>query len=303
MKEILSKLLESDLLTPESREQITEAFDLSMQQLIESKTAEIQATLVEQFQADREVLINRVEEFLNTNLASELNELKEDIAVANSAADDLAVAHAAALVESRKELATVMNTQLDALVEHLDSFLEERMCEEFIELKEDIEEARKASFGKNLFEAYAKEFAQFKQADGQSVESKNAQLENQVNELRESLAQAELSAAAVLRENKMNEVLSALSGAKREQMAILLQSTPVEKLTEAYARFIPRVLKSLAASDEVAVVTESVETEKPQGRIFTGNKEASVSATKPVINESVEAEMAELRRMAGIPAQ
>lgn len=265
MHEILKKLLENQILSEETKTEITEAWDVAVQRFTEDKSAEIRTELVEQFVQERDMLAEKVQAFVEERFAAEVAELKEDIEKYR----DLEADYAEKLVEEKKQIAVKLAEEIDMLVDKLDSFLEERIAAEMSELQEDLQEAQKASLGKKIFEAFKSEFAEYAKTDEKALEGQVARLEDQIASLKESLSKAEQDRVDALRESKMDQILSPLSGVKREQMAILLSNVATEKLEESYKIYIGKVLKE-EKQEEKQTIVESV-TDKKQTVVSTGD--------------------------------
>ena len=82
MKEMLQKLLEAEILTPDTQAELLEAFE---SQLADAKAAaeaevaaDVRAELTEAFVAEKERLVEAVDAKLSEMFGSEVDELKED---------------------------------------------------------------------------------------------------------------------------------------------------------------------------------------------------------------------------------
>jgi hypothetical protein len=238
MDEILKKLLESELLSEETKVQIQEQFESAVKSMKEELALEVRAELVEQYTKDREALVENVEGKVEEFLKAELAELNEDIA----AFRDLEVEHAAKLVEEKKALAEKLGEELDQIVDKIDTFLEYRIEEEMVELKEDLEVVKQNSFGRKIFESFMSEFNR-SFVDEESIFKKMSVLEDKLQDAESRLFEAEQAEKKANRVKKLDEVLAPLTGVKREQMALILQNVETGKLQEAYNRFVGRILK------------------------------------------------------------
>ena len=148
MDEILKKLLESDVLSEETKAELQEQFKSAVDTFLSEERAkleqQIMAQFTEEFVKAQEQLTEALDVKIDTFLAAEFNELKEDI----NKFRDLEVEYAEKLVEEKETLATQLSEELDQLVDKLDVFLEIRLDEVFDELKEDIAEVKKLEFGR-----------------------------------------------------------------------------------------------------------------------------------------------------------
>lgn len=293
MEEILNKLLESELLSEETKAQIQEQFADAVKSMKEELALEVRAELVEQYTKDREALVESVEEKVEAFLKAEMEELNEDIA----AFRDLEVEMAGKLVEEKKALAEKLGEELDQIVDKIDTFLEYRIEEEMVELKEDLEVVKQNQFGRKIFESFMSEFNR-SFVDEESIFKKMSVLEDKLQDAESRLFEAEQAEKKANRAKKLDEVLAPLAGVKREQMALILQNVETSKLQEAYNRFVGRILKE----DAPAVVVEK----KEETVVKTGDAPLTEEVQAPVVNES-EKELAAMRQrmlsLAGVKAQ
>ena len=297
MDEILKNLLESDLLSEETKTMISEQFKTAVDAYLAEERSklevEIRSTLTEEFIKAREELAETVDTKIDEFLNKEFDELHEDI----NKFRDLEVEYAEKLVEEKERLAQLLSEQVDQLVDKLDAFLECRIDEEMSELKEDIEDVKKLEFGRKIFEAVEAEFKKIRKEDLSSVESDLAEALDQLNDANKRLAEMEQERLAEARSTKLEELLAPLSGNTREQMKIILSNVKTDKLDEAYNVYIGRILKESTAEkkDETkGTLTESKETKK-EVTLVTGNKEeVSEEDNKP------SDQLSRLRKLAGL---
>lgn len=302
MEEILEKLLSSELLSEETRTEISEAWSEAVAaktaELREEVALEVRAELAEQFVAAREALVEKVEAFVAEQLEAELSDLKADI----ERFRDLEAEYAGKLVEEKQRLAEEVEQEIDSLVDKLDSFLEVRLAEEIEEMKEDLEIVKQNEFGRRVFEAFATEYAK-SYIDEDSIQAKLTVAESKLEDVTKLLHAAEAEKQQLVREQKMTEVLKPLSGSKREQMSFVLQNVETEKLEEAYNYFIGRILKEDVAAakpviKEVKEVKEDVAAEKVENTLATGD--VVTEAVASAATEKASAELSFLKRIAGI---
>jgi hypothetical protein len=263
MDEILNKLLESELLSEETKAQITEQFGSAVTSMKEELALEVRAELVERYTKDREALVESVDTLVTAMLRDELTELKEDIASFR----DLEVEFAARLISEKKVLAEQLGTELDQVVDKLDLFLEARIEEEMSELKDDLVIVKENQFGRKIFDSFMSEFNR-SFVDEESLFNKIAVLEDKLSDAEDRLFESEQSEQKANRTKKLDEVLAPLSGVKREQMSMILQNVETRKLQEAYNRFVGRILKEEAKPETTQSLTEST---KKQSVVKTGD--------------------------------
>ena len=294
MEEILQKLLESEVLSEETKTDLTEAWQEAVKakkaEITEQVTLEVRAELAEQWVQERDALITKLDEFVTGQIETEFNELRSDI----ESFRDLEAEYAGKLVTEKQKIAEQMTEELDVLIDKIDAFFETRLEEELEELKEDLAIAKENDFGRRIFEAFAPEYAKF--VDEDAIQSKLAITESKLADAKQALAEAEKETGKLLREAKMEELLKPLSGSKREQMAFVLQNIETKKLDEAYNHFIGRVLK-----EETKTIIKEDTTAKPAVKetvVKTGDvieDDFLKEDTKPKSNN-----LETLKRLAGI---
>lgn len=303
MDSILKKLLESDLLSEETKAELNEQFKTAVDAYLTEERSklevEIRSTLTEEFVKAREELAETVDKKIDEYLTAEFDELKEDI----NSFRDLEVEYAEKLVEEKERLAQLLGEQLNQLVDKLDAFLEVRLDEEMSELKEDIEDVKKLEFGRKIFEAVETEFKKFRKEDLSTVEADLAEALDKLGDAENRLAEIENTRLAEARNGKLEELLAPLSGNAREQMKIILSNVATEKLEEAYKVYIGRVLKeAIAPKEDVAkpIVEDKSVVAKPAAKLVTGNEEALVEAVDVDATKLNDAQLSRIRKLAGV---
>jgi hypothetical protein len=300
MDEILKQLLASDLLSEDTKAQLSEQFTTGVQAYLAEERSklevEIRSTLTEEFVKARDELAVTVDTKVEEFLAKEFEELKEDI----NKFRDLEVDYAEKLVEEKERLAQALGEQMNALVDKIDAFLEVRLDEEFSEIEEDIEDVKKLEFGRKIFEAVEAEFKKFRKEDLGTVEADLAEALDKLSDAETRLADIETSRLAEARNIKLEELLSPLSGNAREQMKIILSNVSTEKLEEAFKVYIGRILKETVditvTKDPKAIIESKTVSAKP-ATLVTGNEE---SLTEDVQNDAQAAHLLRMRKLAGI---
>lgn len=307
MNELLQKLLESEVFTDDSKKQIAEAFEASLNEAIEQAKQEteikVRAELTEQFVTEKEALVEAIDSKVEQWIAAHKEELDESV----SDFRDLEAEYATRLVEARKEIAETVKADMAELVNQLDAFTTKCLEEEFAELEASIEEVKKYQFGKEIFEAVQKTFEnKFMDSNETLNQLREAQTELEAKE--KSLAEATKALATVKRDQKLNEVLEPLNGLSREIMETILKTTPTEKLEETYEKFIGRVLhdastKSEKESAKAPVLAESEEKKlvNEETKVVSGDtevKEVNEAEVKTGGNLS-EATLLRIRKLAG----
>jgi len=305
MDEILKKLLESDVLSEETKAELQTQFKAAADAyLAEERSkleAEVKAQLTEEFVKAREELTAAVDAKVDAFLKAEFDELKEDI----NKFRDLEVEYAEKLVEEKEALAKQLGEELDQLVDKLDAFLEVRLDEELAELKEDIDQVKRLEFGRRIFEAMEEEFKKHRATDLTSVESELAETKDALADAKKRLSDMERAAVAEARTTKMDELLSPLSGTAKEQMKLILSNVATEKLDEAYKVYLSRVLKESVVAATTAkpeVVTESAKKDAEESVIVTGNENAEDDVDAVQVTEAQEPsdQLSRIRKLAGL---
>ena len=298
MDEILNKLLESELLSEETKQQISEQWTQSVnaykQTVREEVTLDVRAELSEQWVTERDTLIDSVDTFVSEALQKELSELKGDI----ERFRDLEAEMAEKLVEEKHKLAAEVSDELDQLVDKIDAFFEMRLSEEMDELKEDLEVVKQNEFGRKIFEAFSTEYIK-SHYDEDSSAAQLSITESKLEDAEQRIQELEASQSKMIREQKMEKVLAPLTGKKREQMSFVLQNVETNKLEEAYKFFIGRVLKEEVAETQVQeVIVETVAS--PEATVLvTGDQAQLTEEVAPVAKTSADS-LSQLKRLAGL---
>jgi hypothetical protein len=306
MDEVLKKLLEAEVLSPEVKAELEAAFKSQLDEAVEtakaSAAADTKAQLTEQWITERDALVEAIDSKVGDFLDAELGELKSDI----ERFRDLEAEHAEKLVEAKAEMANELKSDLKELVEKIDSFLEIRIAAEIEELREDLEVVKKNEFGRKIFEAFQSEFTRFVSDEDTAVTV--GELEKRLEETTKQLEESEKKRGKMAREKKLKEVLAPLSGRSRDVMEAILKNVDTEQLDEAYKTFIGRVIRESEATSsekESPVLAESA-SKKPETKkvaeaavAVTGDTEVVTESETP--KSAADAErLARIRRIAGI---
>lgn len=294
MDEILKKLLESELLSEESKAEISEQWTTSVEtfktQIREEVSNEVRLQLSEQWLMEREELVGKVDAFVAEALTHEITELRGDI----ERFRDLEAEYAEKLVEEKHKLAGEVAGELDSLVDKIDTFFEMRLSAEMEELKEDLDVVKQNEFGRRMFEAFANEYAK-NYVDEGAVQSQLVIAEGKLADAEQRLSEREEALNKMVRESKMEKILSPLTGKKREQMAMVLRNVDTDRLEESYKFFIGRILKEGDEAPAAHTLTESTKSLKTT--VVTGEPTSIDAHAKAAnLNEGI----AHLKRLAGI---
>lgn len=302
MNELLEQILATDVLTEETKAQISTAFQQLLAEQVEAAKAEAEADvrtqLTEQWITERDALIDALDEQVTSLVEAEMTELKGDIENFR----DLEVEYAGKLVEAKEELASQLDSDIHALAEEIDQFITLKLTSELSELKESIQEVKKNELGRKAFEMFAREY-QHSFIDKTELEKSVMEAQEQVKAANEKLAESEARFQAIAREQKLAELLAPLSGKNRTVMESILKPVETSKLDEAYNMFLGRVLKESkqpAQEKDKTVLAESADVKTTDTVVKTGDapqdKTIVTESVAPVINPELE----KLRRLAGI---
>lgn len=294
MDEILKKLLESELLSEETKAEISGQWTASVEafktQVREETSLAVRSELAEQWIVERDELVTKVDNFVTEALVKEITELKADI----ERFRDLEAEYAEKIVEEKHKLAEEVASELDQLVDKIDQFFEVRLAAEMEELKEDLAIVKQNEFGRKIYEAFASTYA-VAHVDEDSVTAKLQVSEAKLADVAKALAKSEEQRNLLVREAKMDKILSSLTGKKREQMEMVLKTIETDRLEESYKFFISRILKEdVAPAPAAATLTEGTEGEK-KTTVVTGEA-APVDTQTTQIDEG----LARMRRLAGV---
>ena len=292
MDEILQKLLSSELLSEEARDEIstnwTSAVETYKSNLREEITMEVRSEIAEQWASEKETLIENVETFVETKLAEEVEELKSDI----ERFRDLEAEFAEKLVEEKHSMADTLSEELEGLINKMDDFFELRLTEEFQELREDIEIVKQNEFGRRIFEAFSSEFNK-SYVDEDSVQTKLSVTESKLEDAQATIARLEEEQALMVRESTLERILAPLNGKKREQMQFVLANVETSRLEEAYTHFIGRVLKEDTSPDRL---NEADKTLNESTSVVTGDESIETPAKQAAAGDKY----SHLRKLAGM---
>ena len=236
--------------------------------------------------------VAKLESFIVDALAKEIAEFHTD-------KKDLAETKVKLVRESKARFEAIKKDFISKSAAIIESTVSKGLRSEMVQLKEDIELARKNDFGRRIFESFASEYA----ASHLNEKSETAKLLKVVAEKDAALAEAKAVAqeAKKLVESKesqirvardmaarkevMSELLGPLAGDKKSVMNELLESVQTDKLHAAFDKYLPAVMNGGAPARKALT----------EGKAITGNKEATNSAT-----EEKTAEIFQIRKLAGL---
>lgn len=242
--------------------------------------------------------ISGLEKFVIKSLAEEIQEFEQD--------KQAVVETKVRLIAGAKEkLAELQKNFISRSAELVKEAVTKKLESEMTQLKEDIQLARENMFGRQIFEAFASEFAVTHLNENKEIRKLQAVVAAKEQALAEAKQQADRAAMIVESKEKeikiikesaerteiMSQLLKPLNKEKAAVMSELLESVQTAKLQSAYDKYLPAVLNNTAQkpAQPKAMLAES-RTE------VTGDKSAktSVEATDTINN------VVELKRLAGL---
>ena len=281
--------------------------------------AEMKVKYAKKMKKDAETM----KEFVTRQLASEVKELHEDqVAMASKFGklehfvvealaqeitefykdkQDLAETKVRLIREGREQIKKVKEQFVQRAAKMVEGVVSQNLRSEITALKEDIEAARRADFGRKLFEAFAAEYSTsylneksetaklLKVIDMKDLaiqEAAKAVVDaEQVLESKE----AEVRALKEAQERKaiMNELLAPLNSEQREIMGELMESVKTTKLNESFEKYLPSVISGGKAPQKKQALVEAKE--------ITGNKQISNSK-----RSSEDDNIIDIRKLAGL---
>jgi hypothetical protein len=280
--------------------------------------AEMKVKLVQ----ERKKMAGVMKEFVTRQLASEVRELHEDQiqmaskfgtletfvveALAQEIAEfykdkkDLAETKVRLVREGRQQITKVKQQFVQRAAQLVDGVVTQNLTSELTALREDIEAARRADFGRKLFEAFAAEYSSsylneksetaklLKVIDMKDLAmNEAAQAVVKAEQLLES-KQAEIKALKEAQERKaiMNELLAPLSTEQKSIMGELMEGVKTAKLNESFEKYLPAVIAGNAPQKKQALV---------EAKEVTGNK---ISNTKH--SSESDSNIIDIRKLAGL---
>jgi hypothetical protein len=236
----------------------------------------------------------QLESFIVDALAKEIAEFHSD-------KKDLAETKVKLVRESKAKFEQVKKDFVARSAKIIEETVSKGLKSEMVQLREDIELARKNDFGRRIFESFASEYA----ASHLNEKSETAKLlkavrikEQELDEAAKVVAdsqklvenrEAELRVIKDMtaRKDVMSELLGPLSGDKKVVMRELLESVQTEKLRNAYDKYLPAVMDGKAPAKKALT----------EGKEITGDKNQAPSVGG---QEEKTAEIFDIRRLAGL---
>ena len=355
MFDAISKLVESGVIGEETQKTIQEAWENKVKENKEQAAAELREEFAKRYEHDKNNMVEaidkmmtaklseeitkfvedrkalamektaykenvgahsaKLESFVMTKLAEELNELNVDRKsvhenfskleefVVGALAKEIKEFHAdkKGVVETKVKLVKEAKSQMKKLKEAfitksakvVEDAVTKKLGEELTQLKEDITAARQINFGKRVFEAFASEY-QSSYLNEKSETSKLLKVVDEqmlkIEEAKKSIdekqaviesKEQEIARSKDLMERKetMAELLKPLSKDKADVMNQLLESVQTKDLKSAYAKYLAPVM------DDKSTVTAAKKV---------------ISEAKGNRSQREDADLTSIRKLAGI---
>ena len=254
------------------------------------------AAEVKELHEDQVVMANKfgkLEQFVVEALAEEIAEFYKD-------KQDLAETKVRLVREGREQLGKVKQQFVERAAKMVEGVVTQGLKTEITSLKEDIEAARRADFGRKLFEAFASEY----QASYLNEKSETAKLLKVIDmktvavqeaakaiEEAQTIVESKEAEIAALKEAQtrkeiMSELLAPLNSEQREIMGELMESVKTSKLNESFEKYLPAVIAGKAPQKKQALV---------EAKEITGNKVSNSNRSSENDNNIID-----IRRLAGL---
>jgi hypothetical protein len=269
----------------------------------------ITAKLVEEikeFKGERTAVaekLEKAEKFIIRKLSEELKEYEGSKA-------KLIEERVAVEVEKKGQIDEAKKLFIEKASSLAEKVISEGLKAEFTQLREELAEARKTTFGRKLFDAFVAEYASHffsESVEVKKFESEISELygkltdatktiETKDAELGEAQKRVRITNELVERKNIMSDLLSPLNKEKKAIMSKLLESVETKKLADSYKKFLPSVLGVNEAVEKVTL------TETTSGdNAVSHERKREVDGNRPAQEETEDAQIVELRNLARLP--
>jgi hypothetical protein len=235
--------------------------------------------------------VSQLESFIVDALAKEIAEFHSD-------KKDLAETKVKLVRESKAKFEQIKKDFISRSAKIIEETVSKGLKAEMVQLREDIEHARRNDFGRRIFESFASEYAASHLNEKSEtskllkvVKQKELELEEAAKIVaeKEKILESRDSEIRVIKESMtrkevMAELLGPLGGDKRVVMKELLESVQTDKLRSAFDKYLPSVMNGGAPAKKALVEAKEI----------TGDKQAQP------ISEEKGAEIFDIRRLAGL---
>jgi hypothetical protein len=282
MLEALEPLINSNVITGDTKKAIEEAWDSKLKETRDTIEAELRAEFAKRYEHDKGVMVESLDKMVKEGLAKEIAEFKEDkkmlakerVNYKKSIGEHSSLLKKFVLERLSKEIKT-MNANKVAVAENfakLEEFIVTKLAEEIKEFDQDKKDVIETKV--KLISEAKKKFAELKQnfvkKSAKVVETTvEAVLRKELAQLKEDItasrennfgrrmfeafasedrnrkakeAEAEVAKDQLERSKVMDQIMSPLSGDKKEVMQDLLQTVETKKLKESFSKYLPAVM-------------------------------------------------------------
>jgi len=256
---------------------------------------------IKELREDRKVYENSIsslEKFVIKTLAEEIQEFEQDKQAVVETKVRL-------IAGAKSKLAELQQNFIARSAELVKESVTRKLESEMTQLKEDIHMARENMFGRQIFEAFASEFAVTHLNENKEIRKLQAVVAAKERSLQEArkvadqkaiIAESKDKEIRIIKESSerketLNNLLKSLNKEKASVMGELLENVQTAKLQSAFEKYLPAVLNNNAKSvaQPKAMLSESrVE--------VTGDKSAKTNVESVDIHNNV----VELKRLAGL---
>lgn len=245
MSKELTDLLENEVLSNGAKDSIKEAFESRVNEAKEDAKKELETEYAEYYTNKIQEHSENVQSLIDEAVKEEIEELKEDLRYYA----DLEVKYA-------NELETFKEEHAEKMSEVVGQLIAETVRDEFAELEQDLTEAKKFQFGKELFEAFQTEYERKRFTESPD------EVRNKLAETEQKLEETQKEADKLRRDSKLNELLEGLSGSKRRVMETILDRVETDRLEERYNEVIDSILKEEKSGEKEEKLNESTSNDK-----------------------------------------
>jgi hypothetical protein len=254
---------------------------------------------VKELHEDQKLMANKffkLEEFVVEALANEIAEFYTD-------KKDLAKIKVKLIKEGRQQLGKMKKEFVKRAAVMVEQVVTNSLNTELIQLKEDIEAARRADFGRKIFEAFSNEY----QNSYLNEKSETSKLLKVINKKDSAINLANTVAVkaqrviegkdmqirrmkeAAHRKELMGELLAPLSAEQKGIMSELLESVQTKRLNESFNKYLPTIIEgSTGTTKKRQALVEAKE--------ITGNK----VTTQKTNSSELDSNIYDIRRLAGL---
>ena len=256
------------------------------------------ATEIKELREDRKQAqhaTKRIEQFVIKALAEEIGEFAQD-------KKDIVETKVRLVSEARAKLATLQKSFVAKSAALVQEAVTNKLESELTQLKEDIQIARENNFGRRLFEAFASEFSITHLNENTEIAKLRKEVDRKdqviaeakkVSSEKSALVESKDREIRIIKESQerretLSELLKPLNKEKQTVMVQLLENVQTDKLKSAFDKYLPAVLNNAVTPQaEKQVLAES-------RKEVTGDKSAKVNGGIDHNN------VVEIKRLAGL---